>query len=236
MLNKQSIVDAVVVWNGQKLRTKALLDTGASLNVMTAGIWRAFDSPPLYPNPSRVLNADRSIISAAGVTPLDGCADHRVAVAYLVIETRGRDQLIWGREFIIQHKVKLNLLQRHAKLAIPAAEAPMASDEEILSVEQQLEKKGLAPEIYEEQRQGVWLNLRTELKEVVSDVRENGDQVAVVEWELPVSVMDVVMGEMNTEGYKIPPLEHLEFVGNRRAREVAESALVPPRSIPEEQE
>ncbi len=43
LLNKHSIVDAVVIWNGQKLRTKALLDTGASLNVMTAGIWRAFD-------------------------------------------------------------------------------------------------------------------------------------------------------------------------------------------------
>ena len=145
LLNKHSIVDAVVVWNGQKLRTKALL------NVMTAGNWRAFDSPPLYRNPSRVPNADRSIISAAGVTPLletrlDGCADHRLGVAYLVIETQGRDQLILGREFIMQHKVKLNLPRRHAKLAIPAAEAAMASDEEILSVEQQLEKKGLAAE------------------------------------------------------------------------------------------
>ena len=36
VLNKHSFVDVVVVWNGQKLRTRALMDTGASLNVMTA--------------------------------------------------------------------------------------------------------------------------------------------------------------------------------------------------------
>ncbi len=112
----------------------------------------------------------------------------------------------------MQHKVKLNLPKRHAKLAIPAAEAPIASDEEISSVEEQLEKKGLVPDIYEERKQGVWLNLRTELKEAVSGAREASSQVAVVESEHPASIMDVVMGEMNTESYKIPPLEHLHWL------------------------
>ncbi len=59
----------------------------------------------------------------------------------------------------MQHKAKLILPKRHAKLTIPAAEVPMASDEEILSVEEQLEKKGLAPDVYEEGRERVWLNL-----------------------------------------------------------------------------
>ena len=79
LLDAESGTEAALICEGRKLRVRALLDTGASINIMTAGMWKAFNSPDLISSTPKVLNADRTLIKSLGMTPevptrLKGCA------------------------------------------------------------------------------------------------------------------------------------------------------------------
>ncbi len=69
LLDAESGTEAALIWGGRKLRVRALLDTGASINIMTAGVWKAFNSPTLMSSTPKVLNADRTLIKSLGMTP-----------------------------------------------------------------------------------------------------------------------------------------------------------------------
>ncbi len=121
LLDAESGTEAALIWGGRKLRVRALLDTGASINLMTSGLRKAFNLPTLVQSTPKVLNADRTLIKSLGVTPelptrLNSCATSFLNLSYLVIGTKGKDQLILGRSFISKYKVMLNLPECWAEI------------------------------------------------------------------------------------------------------------------------
>ncbi len=140
------------------------------------------------------------MIKSLGITPevptrLNGCATSVLNLSYLVvIETKGKDQLILGRSFISKYKVMLNLPECWAEIEHQPDEVWDANDE--------------LCEITDDECEGMVLNT-TSGTQVPSEVfRVPPHEVMVLQVDAPVSKIMHIISEINPEGHKIPPLGH----------------------------
>ncbi len=102
----------------------ALMDTGAEPNAMTLGIWQALGQPELLSQAKKILNADNSHIRAQGrskpiLLEFPGRMETepiRTYVSFVVIEARGQEKIILGREFMLENSVVVDVTKKEARI------------------------------------------------------------------------------------------------------------------------
>ncbi len=159
-------------------------------------------------NTPKVLNADRTLIKSLGLTTevptrLNGCATSVLNLSYLVIETKGKDQLILGGSFISMYRVMLNLPECWAEIGHQPGEVWETNDELCVTTDDGCEYID----------EDVAANTTVD-KQVPSDLlRVPPHEVMVLQVDAPISNTMHIISEINPEGHKIPPLDHLNWMG-----------------------
>ena len=103
---------------------RALLDAGAGPNVMALGIWQTLGRPELLPQAKKFLNADNSLIQEQGRTKpilleFPGRMETepiQTYVSFVVIEARGQENIILGREFMLETSVVVDVTEKEARI------------------------------------------------------------------------------------------------------------------------
>ncbi len=119
-------VDGVSFLN-EEIIARALMDTGASVNVMKERLWEKLGKPALLEAPPTLFAANRSHIEVVGKSsPLKttmGIKDE-MYVSYVIIPTEDRDQIILGRQFMTKYHVLVDLVRREARSYLPDGGSP----------------------------------------------------------------------------------------------------------------
>ncbi len=91
---------------------RALLDTEASVKIMTEGLWEKLGTPALLEAPPMLFAANRSQIELIGksspLTTTMGIKDE-MYVSYVIIPTKDKDQIILGTEFMRPCPTRIHL-------------------------------------------------------------------------------------------------------------------------------
>ncbi len=106
---------------------RSLMDTGASVNVMTERLWEKLEKPALLEAHPTQFAANRSQIEVIGKssalkTTMD--IKDEMYVSYVMIPTTDRDQIILGREFMMKYPVPVDLVRRETRVYLPDCGSP----------------------------------------------------------------------------------------------------------------
>ena len=109
--------------NDDQVSFNVLMDTGASPNVLTTGMWAKLGCPKLEKASIGLLVADQSRVSVLGRTPFIDFKFEKGAIMrarFYVIPTQGRDQAILGREFMRQFPISFEINAYTQSVLVPA--------------------------------------------------------------------------------------------------------------------
>ncbi len=120
----------------------------------------------------------------------------------MVIETKGKDQPILGRSFISKYKVTLNLPECWAEIGHQPDEVWDNNDELCVTTDDECECID----------EDVAANTTVDTQVPRDIFRVPPHEVMVLQVDAPIPNIMHIISEINPEGHKIPPLDHLDWM------------------------